>query len=61
MANKRLLNVRVVFAAIMVLIFWYGFYGAVDFGFLAKIFPLYVSLFCFILGLIDLAMEIRHS
>ena len=61
MANKRLLNVRVVFSAIMVLIFWYGFYGAVDFGFLAKIFPLYVSLFCFILGLIDLALEIKHS
>ena len=61
MTKKRPLNVRVVFAAIMVLVFWYGFYGALDFGFLAKIFPLYVSLFCFIIGLIDLALEIRHS
>jgi len=61
MAIKRVLNVRVVFTAIIVLIFWYGFYGAFDFGFLAKIFPLYVSLFCLILGLIDLALEIKHS
>jgi len=61
MAKKRLLNVKIVFTALMVLIFWYGFYGAFEFGFLAKIFPLYISLFCFMLGLIDLAMEIRHS
>ena len=61
MAKKRLLNVRVVFSVIMLLIFWYGFYGAFEFGFLAKIFPLYISLLCLILGLVDLAMEIRHS
>jgi len=59
--NSRLINVRVIFAALMVLAFGYCTYEAFSFGFLAKIFPLYISLFCLILGLIDLGLEIRRS
>ena len=59
--NKKLINIRVIFTALMVLVFGYWIYGAFEFGFLAKIFPLYISLFCFLLGLIDLYLEIRRS
>ena len=59
--KSRLFGVRVVFAALMVLAFGYGTYEAFSFGFLAKIFPLYISMFCLILGLIDLCLEIMRS
>ncbi|MCK4783845.1 MAG: hypothetical protein KAV87_08860 [Desulfobacteraceae bacterium] len=59
--NSRLINARVIFAALMVLAFGYWTYEAFPFGFLARIFPLYTSLFCLILGLIDLCLEIRRS
>ena len=57
----RLLNFRLLFAAITVLAFAYGMYEAFSYAYLAKIFPLYVSLVMFILACINLAHEIRIS
>ncbi|UCG65861.1 MAG: hypothetical protein JSW12_02075 [Deltaproteobacteria bacterium] len=57
----RLLSFRLVFAAIMVLAFAYGMYEAFSYAYLAKIFPLYISLFMFVLACINLAQEIRIS
>lgn len=57
----RLLSVRLVFAAIMVLAFAYGMYEAFSYAYLARIFPLYISLVMFVLACINLAQEIRIS
>jgi len=59
--QHRLLSVRLVFAAIMVLAFGYGIYEAFSYAYLAKIFPLYVSLVMFVLACINLAQEIGIS
>jgi len=59
--QHRLLNVRLVFAAIIVLAFGYGTYEAFSYGYLARIFPLYVSMVMFVLACINLAQEIRTS
>jgi len=59
--QSRVLNIRVIFATLVALALGYGIYEALSFGFLAKIFPLYISLFCFILAIINLAFEIRYS
>ena len=56
-----LLSARLLFAAIIVLAFGYGMYEAFSYAYLAKIFPLYVSLVMFILACINLAHEIRIS
>ncbi|NVM25359.1 MAG: hypothetical protein HWN70_05515 [Desulfobacterales bacterium] len=61
MVQSRLLNIRVIFAALVILALGYGIYEAMSFGFLAKIFPLYMSLFCLILAFINLGLEIRRS
>lgn len=58
---SRLLKIRVVFAAFIFVAFGYGMCEAFSFGFLAKIFPLYISLFCTILAFFNLILEIRHS
>lgn len=59
--QSRLVNIRVIFAALVVLALGYGLYEALSFGFLAKIFPLYISLLCLVLAFINLGLEIRHS
>ena len=45
----------------MVLAFGYGAYESFSFGFLAKIFPLYVSLSCLLLALVNLVMEMFYA
>jgi putative tricarboxylic transport membrane protein len=59
--QSRLLNIRVIFAALVVLALGYGSYEALSFGYLAKIFPLYISLFCLVLAFINLGLEVRRS
>jgi putative tricarboxylic transport membrane protein len=56
-----LLSARLLFAAIIVLAFGYGMYEAFSYAYLARIFPLYISLVMFVLACINLAQEIRIS
>lgn len=58
---SKLLNIRVIFAGLVVLTFGYGIYEAFSYAYLAKIFPLYISLVMFVLACINLVMEIRIS
>lgn len=50
---------RFIFSAIVILAFGYGIYEAFSYAYLAKIFPLYVSLVLFILAIINFIQEIR--
>lgn len=58
---KNLLNVRVLFSAFITLSFAYGVYEAASYGFLAKIFPFYVSLLLLIVATVNLIQEITVS
>jgi hypothetical protein len=58
---KKLLSIRVIFSALIVLAFGYGIYEARGYAYLAKIFPLYVSLVLFVLALVNLVQEIRNT
>jgi hypothetical protein len=58
---KKLLSIRIVFSALVTLAFAYGVYEALGYAYLAKIFPLYVSLVLLVVGLINLAQEIRDK
>lgn len=58
---SKLLNIRIIFAGLVVAAFAYGIYEAFSYAYLAKIFPLYISLAMFILACINLVMEIRIS
>ncbi|KPJ78439.1 MAG: hypothetical protein AMJ54_03605 [Deltaproteobacteria bacterium SG8_13] len=58
---KKLLSIRIVFSALVTLAFAYGVYEALGYAYLAKIFPLYVSLVLLAVGLINLALEIRDK
>lgn len=55
----KLFNVNILFSALVTLSFAYGVYEATSYDFLARIFPLYVSLLLFIVALINLILEIR--
>jgi hypothetical protein len=58
---NKLLNIRIIFAGLVVVAFAYGIYEAFSYAYLAKIFPLYISLAMFVLACINLVMEIRIS
>jgi putative tricarboxylic transport membrane protein len=57
----RLLNFRLLFDAITVLAFGYGMYEAISYAYLARIFPLCISMVMFVLACINLAQEIWIS
>ena len=50
-----------IFSAVVMLAFGYGIYEAFSYAYLAKIFPLYISLVLFILAIINFIQEIRAS
>ncbi len=52
---------QLIFSAIVMLAFGYGIYEAFSYAYLAKIFPLYISLVLFILAIINFIQEIRAS
>ncbi|UCH21419.1 MAG: tripartite tricarboxylate transporter TctB family protein [Deltaproteobacteria bacterium] len=52
---------RFIFSAIVILAFGYGIYEAFSYAYLAKIFPLYISLVLFILAVINFIQEIMDS
>ena len=54
-------NLGLVFSVLVTLAFGYGVYEAFSYDYLAKIFPLYVSLVLCALALINLIQEIRSS
>ena len=58
---KKLFSIRILFSAFLTIAFGYGVYEARDFAYLARIFPLYVSLVLFILSLVNLGLEIRNT
>ena len=58
---RKLLSIRVIFSALLVLTFGYGIFEARGYAYLAKIFPLYVSLVLFGLALVNLTQEIRNT
>ena len=58
---NRVLNIKVIFAFIITLSFAYGVYEPRSYDFLAKIFPLYVSLVLVVLAVINLIQEINNS
>jgi hypothetical protein len=58
---KKLLSIRILFAAAVTLGFAYGVWEARTYAYLARIFPFYVSLVLFFLALINLAQEIRKT
>lgn len=58
---RKLISIRVVFSALVTLAFAYGVYEALGYAYLAKIFPLYVSLVLLAIGLINLGQEIRDT
>ena len=59
--QSRILTIRIIFAALVVVGFGYGVYEAFSYAYLAKIFPLYISLAMFVLACINLVQEIRTS
>ncbi len=59
--QSRILTIRIIFAALVVVGFGYGVYEAFSYAYLAKIFPLYISLAMFVLACINLLQEIRTS
>ena len=58
---KKLLSIRILFAAAVTLGFAYGVWEARTYAYLARIFPFYVSLVLFFLALINLVQEIRKT
>jgi len=54
-------NVGIVFSVLVTLAFGYGIYEAFSYDYLAKIFPLYISLVLCVLAIINLIQEIRAS
>lgn len=54
-------NFGVIFAAFIFLASGYGIYEALSYAYLAKIFPLYISLMMFVLAFVNLIKEIRGS
>jgi hypothetical protein len=51
----------IVFSVLVTLAFGYGIYEAFSYDYLAKIFPLYISLVLCVLAIINLIQEIRAS
>lgn len=51
----------IIFSVLVVLAFAYGIYEAFSYAYLAKIFPLYISLVLFILAIINLVQEFTAS
>ncbi len=58
---RKLLNVQIAFSALITIAFAYGTYEALSYDFLAKIFPLYVSAFLFVVACVNLVLEIRAA
>ena len=58
---KKLLSIRILFAAAVTLGFAYGVWEARTYAYLARIFPFYISLVLFFLALINLVQEIRKT
>ena len=58
---KKLFSIRIIFSALLVVAFGYGVYEARGYAYLAKIFPLYVSVVLFLLALVNLILEIRNT
>lgn len=54
-------NLGIAFSVLVTLAFGYGTYEAFSYAYLAKIFPLYISLVLFVLAIINLIQEIRSS
>jgi hypothetical protein len=52
-------NLGIAFSVLVTLAFGYGTYEAFSYAYLAKIFPLYISLVLFVLAIINLIQEIR--
>lgn len=59
--QSRILTIRIIFSTLVVVGFGYGIYEALSYAYLAKIFPLYISLVMFILACINLVQEFRTS
>jgi hypothetical protein len=60
MANKAF-NIKVIFAFLVTLSFAYGVYEALSYDFLAKLFPLYISLVLVVLAVVNMIQEIMAS
>ena len=58
---RKLLSIRIFFSALLTIAFGYGIYEARGYAYLAKIFPLYVSLVLFLLAIVNLILEIRNT
>lgn len=56
---KRFLTVNNIFSLFLVLWFAYGVWEARSYAFLAKIFPLYVSLVLLVIAVISVVLEVR--
>ena len=54
-------NLGILFSVLVTLAFGYGIYEAFSYAYLAKIFPLYISLVLCVLAIINLIQEIRAS
>lgn len=50
-----------IFSAVVMLAFGYGIYEALSYAYLAKIFPLYISLVLCVLAIVNFIQEIRAS
>lgn len=57
----RFLNAKVAFAVLAAAFFGYGIYEARTYGYLAKIFPLSISLVMLVLALVNIALEVGPS
>jgi hypothetical protein len=54
-------NIGIAFSVLITLAFGYGIYEALSYAYLAKIFPLYVSLVLCIVAIVNLIQEFRTS
>jgi len=59
--NNMVRTLGIVFSVLVTLAFGYGIYEALSYAYLAKIFPLYVSLVLCILAIVNLIQEFRTS
>jgi hypothetical protein len=57
----RILNLKFIFSCLLTALFAYGIFEARNYAYLAKIFPFYISVVLFVLGVVNIVMEVRRA
>jgi hypothetical protein len=58
---SRILSVKFIFSCLLTAAFAYGIFEARGYAYLARIFPFYISVVLFVLGVVNIVMEVRRA